>query len=173
MTGAIRALARAVAVAGGAILLALVAMTCLSVLARAGLTLSTLADLPAAFSRLRSIRGDYELIELGSAVAICAFLPWCHLAGAHARVDLLGGRGTFARGIDRVWDLALALCTAFLCWRMWEGMTAKRAAAETTFLLQLPVWWAYAACLAGLAIAALAGICVAIRSARPAADPAA
>ncbi|MDO5630406.1 MAG: TRAP transporter small permease subunit [Paracoccus sp. (in: a-proteobacteria)] len=154
-------LARISALTGGAILLALVAVTCVSVLARAGLTVSTMADLPAWFSRLRPIRGDYELIELGSAIAICAFLPWCHLAAAHARVDLLGGR--FARGLDRFWDAAIAACMAFLAWRMWDGMLTKRLNAETTFLLHIPVWWAFAACVAGLAAAALTGLWMAAR----------
>ncbi|MDO5705690.1 MAG: TRAP transporter small permease subunit [Paracoccus sp. (in: a-proteobacteria)] len=161
MSRAVTALARVSALTGGAILLALVAMTCVSVLARAGLTLSTLADLPAFFARLRPVRGDYELIELGSAVAICAFLPWCHLTAAHARVDLLGGG--WSRGLDRMWDAAVALCMAFLAWRMWEGMLTKRAYAETTFLLQIPVWWAFALCAAGLAVAALTGLWVALR----------
>ncbi|NAZ18074.1 hypothetical protein GT020_18790, partial [Glutamicibacter soli] len=91
MRGCIENMARVSALAGGAVLLALIAMTCLSVIGRAGLTLSALFDLPGVLGRLRPVRGDYELIEMGSAIAVFAFLPWCHLTRAHARVDLLQG----------------------------------------------------------------------------------
>ncbi len=153
MRAFVHGLARALALAGGLVLLALTLMTCLSVLGRAGLTLSGMFDLPAIFARLRPVRGDYELIELGSAVAVFAFLPWCHLSGAHARVDILTGRipGWLDKALTLLWDALMLAAMGVICWRLFVGMQGKIASGETTFLRQIPVWWAYAACLAGAA----------------------
>lgn len=164
MTRSVEILARAAALAGGVILLALVAMTCVSVLGRAGLTLSGLFDLPDWTSRLRPVRGDYELIELGSAIAIFAFLPWCQLAGAHARVDLLAGRlpRWLDRGLVALWDWVMLGAVAVIAWRLWIGLQGKIASHETTFLLQVPVWWAYAIALVFAAIAVIVALWVAL-----------
>ena len=156
--------ARAAALAGGAVLLALVAMTCLSIAGRAGLNLSGMFDLPAIFARMRPVRGDYELIEAGTAIAICAFLPRATLVGTHARVDLLGAALSprVDRALTAFWDWLMVGTLAVLTWKLAEGMAAKQRSAETSFLLQLPVWWAYAACLGGLIIAVITAIWVAI-----------
>lgn len=163
MNRLIPAAARAAALAGGAVLIALTAMTCLSIAGRAGLTLSGIFDLPGIFAQMRPVRGDYELIEAGTAIAICAFLPRATLAGAHARVDLLGGllSPRADRAMNALWDWLMAGTLALLTWKLAEGMVAKRAAQETSFLLQLPIWWAYAACLAGMIIALATAIWVA------------
>lgn len=164
MNRAIDILARVTALAGGAVLLGLVAMTCVSIIGRAGLTLSGIYDLPQVFSRLRPVRGDYEMIELGSAIAIFAFLPWCQLAGAHARVDLLQGRlpHWLDQGLTALWDWAMAAVMIVIAWRLWLGMIAKRSYGETTFLLQFPVWYAYAACFACAVVAVIVAVWVAL-----------
>ena len=63
------------ALAGGGIILALVGMSVVSIVGR------KLFSAP--------IRGDMELVEVGAAVAIAAFLPLCELRGTHIRVDAL------------------------------------------------------------------------------------
>lgn len=168
MNRMIPALAHRTALIGGAVLLALVAMTCVSVLGRAGLTLSALTD-PAGFlSDLRPVRGDYELIEIGSAIAIFAFLPQCLVARGHARVDLT--RGWLSPCVDwildRLWDWLMVAAMAVILWQLWLGMLGKRVSAETTFLLQLPLWWAYAICVGFAAISALTALWLAIAPAR-------
>lgn len=146
-------LARAAALAGGAVLLALIAMTCLSVLGRAGLWLSTLWPAPW-LARLGPVRGDYELIEMGTGVAVACFLPWCQVARGHAQVDLL----PVPRALPVLWDVLMAVAMALLAWRVGAGMMQKMASGETSFLRGLPVWWGYAACLPGLVLAAVAAV---------------
>lgn len=164
MSRALDSLARVTALLGGVVLLALVTMTCVSVLGRAGLTLSSLADLPAFFGRLRPVRGDYELIEIGTAIAVCAFLPWCSLRAGHARVDLMGGAlpTVMRRALDRLWGGAMAAALALIAWRLAVGLLAKRASGETSFLLQIPIWWGYGACLAGLVVAVIVATALAL-----------
>ncbi|TXJ05480.1 MAG: TRAP transporter small permease, partial [Alicycliphilus sp.] len=43
-------------------------------------------------------------------------------------------------------------------WMLWEGMLEKREYFETTFILQMPVWWAYALCMVGAVIGCLSYI---------------
>ena len=78
--------ARALAYVGGVILIALALMTLVSIIGR----------WINAYG-IRSIQGDYELVEAGCAIAVFAFLPWCELNRGHVRVDLFTN-GLPARG---------------------------------------------------------------------------
>lgn len=134
-------LARYVAVLGGIVLTSLAVLTTISIIGRAGLDIG-----------LKPIPGDFELIEAGAAFAVCAFLPWAQLMRSHASVgiftDRLGGRSRAV--IDLMADLFLFAAAILLTWRHIFGMLDKQANGETTFILQFPLWWAYAACLIGL-----------------------
>ena len=135
-------IARALALAGGLVLLILVGLTCLSILGRA------LLPLGLGFG---SIRGIYDMTEIGMAAAIFAFLPWAQYTEAHARVDLL--QPLMPRAVDRglglIFDIAM-FCVALVgTWRLWLGMSDKMRYGETTLIAQIPVWWGYAAGLVG------------------------
>lgn len=145
-------IAVASALCGGGVLLALVAMTCTSIAGRA-----TLPWGPGP------VPGDFELIEIGVGFAIFAFLPWCTYARGHARVDLLqpllGRTGNLV--VDIVSDATMLAVAALIAWRLGAGMADKRAYGETTFILQLPIWTAYAACLgAACVFVAVAAFCL-------------
>ena len=75
---ALHRLAAALAVAGGLVLVALIVMTCLSIAGRAMFS----APLP----------GDFELVEIGCAVAVFAFLPYCQITGGNVVVDFFTAR---------------------------------------------------------------------------------
>ena len=77
---AVGRLSRLLALGGGAVLLVLTVLTCLSI---AGRELAS-----QGFDAVGQIAGDFEMMELGMAVAIFAFLPWTQYTAAHARVDL-------------------------------------------------------------------------------------
>ncbi len=47
-------------------------------------------------------------------------------------------------------------------WRLYAGMEGKMSNGETTFLLQFPVWWAYAASFVAAVAASIVGIYCAI-----------
>ena len=166
--GPILALARAVALLGGLVLVALVALICISVLTRALGTFGNWDGLEATVPALAAwlagtfgpIPGDFELVEAGIAFAIFAFLPLCQMHGGHATVDLftdrLPGRGS--AWLIAFWELALAGALVLIAVQLGEGLAGKRRTGETTFLLQFPVWWSYAASYAAAGVAALVGI---------------
>jgi TRAP-type C4-dicarboxylate transport system permease small subunit len=130
-----------VAIAGGVVLCAIAVMTCISIFGRAFL----------AFG-LKPIRGDFELVEAGTAFVVCAFMPWCQLKRGHASVAILTdmfGKRTNAV-IDLLADAILLATSVLMTWRHIAGLGDKQAYGETTLILQYPLWWAYSACLFGL-----------------------
>jgi TRAP-type C4-dicarboxylate transport system permease small subunit len=142
-------LARWSALAGGLVLAALIVMTCLSIAGRA-----------LAGAGLGPVPGDFELVEAGIAFAVFAFLPWCTLKAGHATVDI------FTNGLpmqaNRVllafWEVVMAATVAFIAWRLYEGAIGKARNGETTFILQFPVWWAYAASLVPAGVTVLVAL---------------
>ncbi|MEQ9260475.1 MAG: TRAP transporter small permease [Roseovarius sp.] len=167
------ALARLMAVLGGLVLTGLILLTCVSVLGRAlnGFLHGGLAEslFPVLAQRLLDmgvgpVLGDFELVEAGVAFAIFAFLPLCQITGGHATVDIF--TTYFPRKANRaiqiVVDVVFAAVLVLIAWRLYEGMQEKVQYNETTFMLQFPIWWAYAASLVAATVAALTGIYVAI-----------
>jgi TRAP-type C4-dicarboxylate transport system permease small subunit len=152
-------LARYVAIAGGLVLTAIVAITVLSVVGRAFI-----------WAGLGSIAGDYELVEAGVGFAIFAFLPWTHLIRGHAVVsiftDFFSARAN--AWIMVVSDTLMLAIAAFIAWRHWLGTVDKFNYGETTLLLRMPLWWAYAAGLVGAAALVIVAAYVFARSVREA-----
>ena len=149
MIGFIYRLAQWAAIVGGIALCALTLMIVASVSGRALIGVG-----------LGPVPGDFELVEVGTAIAVFFFLPWTYLKGGHATVDLLymhlpaWGR----RAVLVVSDLVMLAVWLVLTWKLYEGMLEKKQYMETTFILAMPVWWAYAACLVGAVIGCLAYI---------------
>jgi TRAP-type C4-dicarboxylate transport system permease small subunit len=139
-------LARWTALVGGAVLVALMLMVVISVVGRAMIGIG-----------LGPIPGDFELVEVGVGIAVFFFLPWCYLKGGHATVDLLHMHMPrwFQKTVDTVSDLLMLIVWLVMTWMLWEGMVEKKEYMETTFILQMPVWWAYAFCLVGAVIGCL------------------
>lgn len=166
-------LARFMAVLGGTVLSALVLLTCISVAGRVlntalhGATAQTL--MPGFAERLLGwgvgpILGDFELVEAGMGFAIFAFLPLCQISGAHASVDIFTARlpPRAQRVLNAVIDWVFAAVLILIAWQLRLGMLDKMRYHETTYLLQFPVWWAYAAGLFAAVVAALTGVWVAL-----------
>ena len=151
----VNGLALWLAVAGGLVLMAMVAMICVSIVGRALL----------AFG-LRPITGDYELVSIGMGFAVFAFLPWAHLTRSHALValvtDSFGPRAN--AWILVVTDIMMLVASAFIAWRLYFGMMDKFAYKETTLLLRFPLGWAYAVGFVGAVAMVIVAIYVLGRS---------
>ena len=135
-----RSLAALMAILGGIALIAVILSTVTSVTGRAFL-----------WAGLGPIRGDFELVELGTGFAVFAFLPWTQINRQNASVEILtmhmGDR--INRLIDMAADLLMLAIALLLTWKHWQGTLDKMAYGETTFIIQYPIWWAYASGLVG------------------------
>ncbi len=128
------------ALAGGVVLVFITVVTDASIIGRALIALG-----------LRPIQGDFEIVETGTAFAIFSFMPWCQFNRGHASVDIFTSRlpPVVLRVFDLVVDAAFAVVITVLVWRMGVGLADKYANHQTTFILQVPVWWTYAGGMVG------------------------
>ena len=142
------------ALTGGLVASALAVLTVVSVLGRATVS--------------QPIPGDVELMQMGIALCISLCLPWCQLHGANIIVDFfterLPQRGS--RALDGIGSLLLAVMCLLLSLRTAAGAMAVREAGETTMIIGLPMWWAYAMLAPGLALTALIAVWQGLRQLR-------
>jgi TRAP-type C4-dicarboxylate transport system permease small subunit len=143
---AIELTAKAFAFAGGAVLVAMLLMSVASITGRAVLG--------------RPIQGDFELVQLGCAVSIAAFLPWCQLARANIIVDFfttwLPRRARAA--LDALGAALLAVVMALVAWRAGLGAQAVWASGETAMISRYPQWIGYAAIVPSLALTSVVAL---------------
>lgn len=119
------------AVIGGLVLVALTLLTVASVVGR------------SVFGR--PLPGDFELVEVGSAIAIFAFLPYCQLRRGHVVVDFFTARASprLNAGLAAVGDGLFMLIAALLTWRLTLGGLELQAYNEQSMVLRLPLWWSF------------------------------
>lgn len=121
---------------GGAVLALLAAMSVFSIIGRA-----------LSFAGLAPVPGDFELVEAGTALAVFCFLPWCHLKRGHAEVAMLWQ--AFPKPMRHLLEVLIEamvlIVWSLLIWRMGVAMLEYRENGEVSFILQMPVWWGYAA----------------------------
>jgi TRAP-type C4-dicarboxylate transport system permease small subunit len=136
MNKLIYGLSRLMAWFGGTVLTLIALMSVASI---AGRALST--------AGLGPVPGDFELVEAGTALAVFCFLPWAHLRRGHAVVDLFWNAYPPAMQtlLTLLSDLLMLVVWVLLVWRMGIALEDYRGNGETTFILQFPVWWGYAA----------------------------
>ncbi len=139
-------LARTLAILGGLALVAITLVTVVSITGRA-----------FVWAGLKPVPGDFELVEAGSAFAIFAFLPWCQLMRGHATVDVFTSflSPKINRIIDLITELLMTAVITLITMQLWHGMWDKVRFRETTFILQFPVWWGFAAAFAAAVIAVI------------------
>jgi TRAP-type C4-dicarboxylate transport system permease small subunit len=129
-SGPVARLATALALAGGAILLATAALSTISVLSR------WLLGWP--------IPGDFELIAIGSGLGAFGFLAFGTLARSNILVDTLTTwlPARVNQWIDTFWSLVWALALLVLAERMVQGAVETAQSGTTTMVLGLSTWWA-------------------------------
>jgi TRAP-type C4-dicarboxylate transport system permease small subunit len=136
MSTIIYRLSQAMAWLGGGVLTALAALSVASI---AGRALSGFGVGP--------VPGDFELVEAGTALAVFCFMPWAHLKRGHAMVDLFWKAypAPMRRVLEVVADGLMLIVWGLLVWRMGIVTEDYRENGEVSFILQMPVWWSYAA----------------------------
>lgn len=96
--------------------------------------------------------GDFELTEMGIAVAAFCFLPLCQRDGAHVAADIFTQKlarpaRDFLQHVATFISLVIAL---LLLWRMSFGLMDQWRYGYQTAILQLPHWAAFVPILLSL-----------------------
>lgn len=144
-------LSKGIAYLGGFILVAMAVITVVSIIGRALLSFG-----------LGPVRGDYEIVANGCAMAVFCFLPYCQLNRGHVTVDILTSQ--FPARINAVFgflgDALIALAALVITRQLWFGfgekfphggdglrnalgMGSRPFFVETTYELQIPIWMPY------------------------------
>ncbi|KAA3649745.1 MAG: TRAP transporter small permease [Proteobacteria bacterium] len=91
------------------------------------------------------VLGDVELVQMGCALAVAAFLPWAQMKNAHVIVDFFTHSASPAvrRVLDRIAAVILMVLAFVIAWRSFVGAWEAYETGETTMLLGWPLWWSY------------------------------
>lgn len=121
-------IARGLAILGGFMLCLLAALTTVSVTGRSALS----APVP----------GDFELVAIGTGLAVFAFLPWCQLTRSNVIVDFFMTRAP-ARAkafCDLIGGLMYLVIASILTWRMIFGGIDMYNYDEMSMTISFPRW---------------------------------
>lgn len=122
--GPLAVLARPLVVVGGLIVLVVAAMITVSVFMRWLINWS--------------VPGDIELVQIGTALAVFAFLPLCQSRRGNIRVDTFTLRlpRRVQDALDALWDLVYAGIALVVAWRL--GVGAWDTSNTVSMMLGLP-----------------------------------
>lgn len=131
---------------GGLVLLAVVCMTTYSAM--------------ASYLISKPFPGDFELTQMGVAIAAFAFLPYCQLSFANVSADIFttGVSPATARNLNRLGSLIALTFSLLLIWRMYAGLLDYQTYREVTTILQIPLWYAFVPTLFSLLLLVLASL---------------
>jgi|GEM_PF-51622 len=149
--GLLLAASEAFAMAGGIIAIALVVMSIVSIVGR------------KLFAVV--VPGDLELMQMGMAVAIAAFLPYCQMNDGHVRVDLFTNKLSVRTRalLESFAAFLLAFSAALIAWRTYVGAVSSYESGETSLMLGWPIWYSVAAIVPSFVLLVLTGLYVAAR----------
>lgn len=143
-------LARLLALFGGAL------AVCLALLVSISITLRALG--------LGGVRGDFEFVQMGVALIVFAFMPWCQARRGNVMVDSFTTRlpPRFQAALDALWEVVFAGMMALIAWRLGAGALEAARSSTTTMVLLLPIAPAIAACAILAGFTALIALAMAI-----------
>ncbi len=151
---ALIAASKLLAIVGGLVFVALVAMSIVSIVGR------KLASAP--------VPGDVEMLQMCAAFASSCFFAWCHLNNGDVKVDFFTHNlpPRVVHALDAFGSLLIGLFGLLLAWRTAAGALTVKDAGETSTILAWPVWIAQALMVPGFALLAVAGLYMAWRHLR-------
>ncbi len=145
-------LSAAFAIAGGAVLLSLIALVVTSILGR------------AFFSR--PVPGDFEIVAVGTAVAVFLFLPYCYLQRGNVAVDIFISR--MPPRVQCIMDVLAALLfgsiAGLFAWRTVYGFADVLGNRDISMILGFPLWIAYPFGIAAFALLAVSCLYTAVET---------
>lgn len=121
------------AVFGGIVLLVVTAFTVISVVGRTGF------DSP--------VLGDQEIVEIGCAVALFSFMPYCQMRAANVVVEFFTAKfpAPARAALDAIMNAVFSVCIVIVTWRLGVGGIAAFEGGDTTMFLRMSQWWGYLA----------------------------
>ena len=150
VTGFLR-VADLVAILGGMLALALALLVTINVLGR------WLFNVP--------INGDVELVQVGTALAVFAYMPYTQARRGNIIVDTFTGflPLRLRNLIDAFWDIVFALFMGFCAVGLATGTREALSNGQATQQLQFVIWPVIALCAVLCALLAITAVATALR----------
>lgn len=132
-------IARWLAIFGGIVLSAMAILTSLSVFGR------------SVF--LQPVPGDFEIVAIGTGIAVFAFLPWCQMVRGNVMVDFFMSAAPVRARIlgDIVGGILYLGIAILLTWRMIFGGIDMYQYNELSMTINFPRWTTFPISIAMLA----------------------
>ena len=131
------------ALCGGLVLILLTLITIYSIIGRTIVKTDWLSALPF-LSWWGPVRGDFELIELGTAVAISSFFPYCQMVRGNVLVDFFtnSAHPRVKAAMAVVGNLLFSVLSLVITWRMVVGSAEFYTATfkQSSMILKIPTW---------------------------------
>lgn len=110
-----------------------------------GMALLTTISVGGRWLFSEPIRGDFELVAIGTGIGIFAFLPYCQLTRGNVVVDFFMNPSpvrvrTFA---DTVGGILYLVIAAILTWRLYLGGWDMYAYNELSMTINFPRWTSF------------------------------
>ncbi len=133
------------AITGGLVFVALVAMSIVSITGR------------KLF--LWPVPGDVEILQMCAAFASSTFFAYCHLVNGDVKVDFFTHNlaGSKVATMDAIGSLLVGLFGALIAWRTAAGALAAFSVGETSTIIGWPLWIPQALMVPGFLLLAAAG----------------
>ena len=114
------------------------------------------------------VPGDFEMVEMGVAVAAFSFLPYCQLTGANVTADIFtsGASPRWVAFFSLLSAVVAALFSVILIWRMSYGLVSYLEYNEVTTILGIPVWTVFPPILFSLVLLVAASSITLVEAAR-------
>ena len=150
----LHATSRAFALAGGVLFLVLIAMSLVSIVG------SNLFSAPDP--------GDFELLQMGAAVAAATFFAYCQMSDGHVKVDFFTAwmPARLRAFLDGLAALLMCVVALLISWRTAVGAVASFESGEASLMLGWPGWIAIALIVPSFILFALTGLYIAGRRCR-------
>lgn len=109
---------------------------------------------------LMPVPGDFELTQIGVAVAIFCFLPYCqlHRTNVTAEIFTFWAKNKTILVLQISASLITLSFSILLMWRMFEGLLDQKKFDYTTTILQFPIWVAFVPILISLCLLSIASM---------------
>ncbi|MBI1904630.1 MAG: TRAP transporter small permease [Rhodocyclales bacterium] len=141
---------RAFALGGGMVLAGMALMSVASIIGRAALN--------------KPVTGDFELVQMGCAISVTMFLPFCQMMRGHIIVDFFTTNMP-ARVVTMLDALAAAVLAAvafLIAWRLTLGLLDLRGSGDSSMILRVPTWYAYVPMVPSFVLLGLAALYTAL-----------
>ncbi len=132
-------IAKWLAILGGVILSGMAVLTAVSVTGRSAMS----APIP----------GDFELVAIGTGIAVFSFLPWCQMMRGNVLVDFFMSKTPVRARVfaDIVGGVLYLLIASLLTWRLIFGGIDMYQYSEVTMTINFPRWTTFPLSVALLA----------------------